>query len=161
MSQVRGQDAEFASDDRRIAEASRQIGVSPRVLRYWEQMGVVKPSRDPAGRRHFSRHDLLVMALVRELLDGSQTSISDLRLVREVAELEVSSALADPLTRLKLLFQRQAAEPYFHSLLEEKLPSPRPPGGPLPPHRLGPAEAPLPPGPTRRDGPAEGEPGLV
>jgi len=116
-------------DDRQIADASRQIGVSPRVLRYWEQLGVVKPSRDPSGRRHFSRHDLLAMALVKELLDGPNTSISDLRLVREVAELEVKAAMADPLTRLKLLFQRQAAEEGFRSLMELRLPAPqgRPP----------------------------------
>lgn len=55
------------SPDRRMAEASGEIGLSPRVPRYWERIGVVKPSRDPAGRRHFSRHDLLLIPLVREV----------------------------------------------------------------------------------------------
>lgn len=123
---------ERSSDQRLIAEASAQVGVSPRVLRYWEQLGVVRPSRDPHGRRHFSRHDLLAMTLIQELLDSTQTSISDLRLVRELAEREVEAALADPLTRLKLLFQRQAAEFRFHELIEERIPPPSRPG-PLPP----------------------------
>ncbi|MHB1639892.1 MAG: helix-turn-helix domain-containing protein [Candidatus Dormibacteria bacterium] len=124
--------------DRRIAEASLQVGVSPRVLRYWELSGVVRPSRDPAGRRHFNRHDLLAMSLIREMVETSQTSISDLRLVRELAEREVAAAMADPLTRLKLLFQRQAAEEDFHRLIEAMGPGPGPrlpgrgrlPGGP-------------------------------
>jgi len=155
MSHADQQGPESDSSDQRIAEASRQIGVSPRVLRYWEQMGVLRPSRDPAGRRHFSRHDLLVMALVQELLEDGATSISDLRLVREVAEVEVRSALENPLTRLKLLFQRQAAEPYFQALLEEKLPAP------LPPHHLGPPKPPLPLSRERRPPAPEGDPGLV
>lgn len=121
------------SDQRLIAEASTQVGVSPRVLRYWEQLGVVRPSRDPKGRRHFSRHDLLAMTLIQELLETTQASISDLRLVREVAEREVEAALSDPLTRLKLLFQRQAAEPHFHDLIEERVPGPGSPGPPPPP----------------------------
>jgi DNA-binding transcriptional MerR regulator len=113
--------------DRQIAEVSRQVGVSPRVLRYWEQSGVVKPSRDPAGRRHFNRHDLLTIALIRQLLEASETSIADLRLVRELAEREVAAAMSDPLTRLRLLFQRQAAEEGFHQLIEAMVPPERPP----------------------------------
>jgi DNA-binding transcriptional MerR regulator len=105
-----------------MAEASGEVGVSPRVLRYWERLGVIRPSRDPAGRRHFSRHDLLLMALIRETLAASESSISDLRLVRELAEREVVAAMADPLIRLKLLFSRQEAEPYFRELLDRLVP---------------------------------------
>ena len=138
---------------RLIADASREIGVSARVLRYWEQLGVVRPSRDPRGRRHFSRHDLLAMSLIQELLESTGASISDLRLLREMAEREVEAALQDPLTRLRLLFQRQAAEPQFHQLIAERLPpGPPPERDPRPPlpHRR---EPPLPPSPI---GPPEG-----
>ena len=145
------QDDDSLDQDRQrlIADASREIGVSARVLRYWEQLGVVRPSRDPRGRRHFSRHDLLAMALIQELLDSTGASISDLRLLREMAEREVEAALRDPLTRLRLLFQRQAAEPHFHRLIAERLPPRLPPErGPRPPlpHR---GEPPLPPPPLR------------
>lgn len=132
---------------RLIADASREIGVSPRVLRYWEELGVVRPSRDPRGRRHFSRHDLLAMALIRDLIEGTGASISDLRLLREVAERETAAALGDPLTRLRLLFQRQAAEPHFHQMIEDRLPPPRaarPGPGTVLTDR---AEPPLPPDP--------------
>ncbi|MHB1575963.1 MAG: MerR family transcriptional regulator [Candidatus Dormibacteria bacterium] len=135
-----GPDAD--QSDRRIAEASRQVGVSPRVLRYWEQSGVVRPSRDPAGRRHFNRHDLLAISLIRELLDSSETSISDLRLIRELAEREVTAAMADPLTRLRLLFQRQAAEEGFHRLIDAAVPQER---GPLPRPGHDPGPGPLDP----------------
>ena len=140
--------AEADQSDRQIAEASRQVGVSPRVLRYWEQSGVVKPSRDPAGRRHFSRHDLLAISLIRQLLDASETSIADLRLIRELAEREVAAAMSDPLTRLRLLFQRQAAEEGFRRLIEAMVP-PGPP--PLP----GPGRDPVGPprDPLHRPGP--------
>jgi DNA-binding transcriptional MerR regulator len=131
------------SSDRRMAEASGEIGLSPRVLRYWERIGVVKPSRDPAGRRHFSRHDLLLMALIREVVGDSHTSISDLRLVRELAEREVVAAMADPLTRLRLLFLRQEAEPYFRELMEEFVPPPHRGSGPA-----GPGGGPPGPGPA-------------
>ena len=146
-------DQEDQDRQRLIADASREIGVSARVLRYWEQLGVVRPSRDPRGRRHFSRHDLLAMALIQELLESTGASISDLRLLREMAEREVEAALQDPLTRLRLLFQRQAAEPYFHQLIAERLPPGPPPERtrrPPLPHR---GEPPLPPGPV---GPPEG-----
>ncbi len=142
-----GVDRDDQDPQRLIADASREIGVSARVLRYWEQLGVVRPSRDPRGRRHFSRHDLLAMALIQELLGSTGASISDLRLLREMAEREVEAALRDPLTRLRLLFQRQAAEPHFHRLIAERLPPPptRDQSPPLP-HR---GEPPLPPPPVR------------
>jgi DNA-binding transcriptional MerR regulator len=143
------EDQEDQDRQRLIADASREIGVSARVLRYWEQLGVVRPSRDPRGRRHFSRHDLLAMALIQELLETTGASISDLRLLREMAEREVEAALRDPLTRLRLLFQRQAAEPYFHQLIAERLPPGPPPERtrrPALPHR---GEVPLPPAPAR------------
>lgn len=66
---------------------------------------------------------------------------------------EVHWPLAHPLTWLRLLFQRQAAEPHFQSRLEDRLP--------LPPHRLGPAKAPLANSAGRRSAPPEGAPCLV
>ena len=141
-----GVDRDDQDPQRLIADASREIGVSARVLRYWEQLGVVRPSRDPRGRRHFSRHDLLAMALIQELLGSTGASISDLRLLREMAEREVEAALRDPLTRLRLLFQRQAAEPHFHRLIAERLPPPTRDQSPPLPHR---GEPPLPPPPVR------------
>jgi hypothetical protein len=84
------------------------------------------------------------MALVREVVGDSETSISDLRLVRELAEREVVAAMADPLTRLRLLFLRQEAEPYFRELMDEFVPpplhGPRPTGtgGPPRPESAGP-----------------------
>ncbi len=113
-----------AAAERRIAEASAAVGVSSRVLRYWEQLGVVRPSRGPHGRRHFTRHDLLLMTLIRSLLEDEAASIGDLRLLRETAEREVAAAASDPLLRLQLLFKRQASEALFHGLMAQQVPPP-------------------------------------
>jgi len=117
---------------RQIAEASRAIGVSPRVLRYWEELGVIRPTRGPGGRRHFTRHDLLAMALMRSLQEESGVSVGELRLLREATEREVAAAMRDPLLRLRLLFLRQAAEPRLRDLVDLHVPGPPPP--PRPPH---------------------------
>ncbi len=122
-----GPPGDDGTSDRQIAEASRSIGVSPRVLRYWEQLGVIRPSRGPGGRRHFTRHDLLAMALMRSLQEESGVSIGELSLLREASEREVAAAMRDPLLRLRLLFLRQAAEPLFHDLVDEQVPGPPPP----------------------------------
>lgn len=55
-----------------------------------------RPFRDPRGRRHFTRQDPLAVALIQELLDGSGASISDLRLLKEVAKQEAEAAFAHP-----------------------------------------------------------------
>jgi len=118
------------ASDRQIAEASEAIGVSPRVLRYWEQLGVVRPTRGPHGRRHFTRHDLLLMSLVRSLLDEEGRSIGDLRLLRVAADRSVAATATDPLLRLQLLFLRQASEALFQELMAQRVP---PPGPGVPP----------------------------
>ncbi|HVA22371.1 MAG TPA: helix-turn-helix domain-containing protein [Candidatus Micrarchaeia archaeon] len=138
-----GRDPESAAfaTDRQIAEASAAVGVSPRVVRYWEQLGVVRPTRGPHGRRHFTRHDLLLMSLIRALLDEEGASIGDLRLLREAAERQVAGAMVDPLLRVQLLFMRQAAEAPFLDLMAARIPPPLPGRGGRVDHGTGPRDA--------------------
>jgi MerR family copper efflux transcriptional regulator len=50
-----------------VGAAARRLGSSPRMLRYAEQLGLVAPSRTPAGYRAYGEQDLLAAALAQEL----------------------------------------------------------------------------------------------
>jgi len=50
-----------------IGEVSRATGVSERMLRYYEQEGLLRPERTPAGYRDYSEADVRMVASIREL----------------------------------------------------------------------------------------------
>lgn len=54
----------------RISEASAKAGVSARLLRYYEQQGLLAPSRDASGYRRYSAADLDTARHVRQLLNA-------------------------------------------------------------------------------------------
>lgn len=47
-----------------IGEVAEQLGLETHVLRHWEQMGLVAPGRDGAGRRRYVAADLVRIATV-------------------------------------------------------------------------------------------------
>jgi DNA-binding transcriptional MerR regulator len=51
-----------------IGELSRRTGVSTRVLRYYEQQGLLHPRRRPSGYREFDESDVDTVRRVRMLL---------------------------------------------------------------------------------------------
>ncbi|MGH3501623.1 MAG: MerR family transcriptional regulator, partial [Nocardioidaceae bacterium] len=54
----------------RIAEAAARTGVSARLLRYYEQQGLVRPLRDHRGWRVYGQRDLDRLDEIRTLLDA-------------------------------------------------------------------------------------------
>ena len=59
-------------------QACRLTGCTPRQLRYWDQIGLVKPSiRRTGGRpgvpRLFSFRDLVALRVIKSLLDGGMS----------------------------------------------------------------------------------------
>lgn len=54
----------------RISEASAKAGVSARLLRYYEEQGLLAPSRDASGYRRYNMADLDAARHVRQLLDA-------------------------------------------------------------------------------------------
>jgi DNA-binding transcriptional MerR regulator len=59
-------------------QASRLTGCTPRQLRYWDQIGLVKPSVQGTGGRPgvprlYSFRDLVALRVVRSLLDGGMS----------------------------------------------------------------------------------------
>lgn len=51
-----------------IGELAERTGVSPRSVRYYEQQGLLRPSRSPAGHRVFEPRDVDRVLAIQELL---------------------------------------------------------------------------------------------
>lgn len=51
----------------RIGEVSRRTGVAARMLRYYEEQGLLRPRRHPNGYRDYTDTDLALVATIRDL----------------------------------------------------------------------------------------------
>ncbi|GAA5073863.1 MerR family transcriptional regulator [Nocardia iowensis] len=60
----------------RISDLSRITGASPRMLRHYENAGVLTPQRDPNGYRHYREEDVKTVHDIRCLL-ASGLSLSE------------------------------------------------------------------------------------
>ena len=54
----------------RIAELAASTGVSPRLLRYYERVGLLRPARDERGWRDYDTADQARVAEIRELIQS-------------------------------------------------------------------------------------------
>ncbi|OHV33909.1 MULTISPECIES: MerR family transcriptional regulator [Pseudofrankia] len=52
----------------RITDAARAVGATPRALRWYEQHGLIRAARTPAGYRDYSDSDLARIRNIRTLL---------------------------------------------------------------------------------------------
>ncbi|QLH24982.1 MerR family transcriptional regulator [Streptomyces sp. Rer75] len=52
----------------RIGELSRRTGVNERLLRYYEQQGLLRPDRLPSGYRVYRESDVVTVHRIRALL---------------------------------------------------------------------------------------------
>ena len=87
------------------ASACRVVGITPRQVQYWDEIGLVKPStRAAAGRgtrRRYSFLDLVRLSVVHALLERGLTPQ---KIRRSLAALrEASPKVLDPLAALKLV----------------------------------------------------------
>ena len=59
-------DYEMGGDDRLLAipRLAERVGVTPRVLRYWEEQGLISPTREH-GRLRYSPRDVAIARLIR------------------------------------------------------------------------------------------------
>jgi len=86
-------------------QASRFTGCTAHQLRYWDRIGLVKPSVQSTGgrpgvRRLYSFRDLVALKCVRALLDGGMS----LQRVRRAYEyLRKRAGLEDHLSEVKLI----------------------------------------------------------
>lgn len=54
----------------RISEAVEQVGVPARLLRYYEEQGLLAPARNASGYRDYSETDIDMARRIRQLLDA-------------------------------------------------------------------------------------------
>ena len=148
-----------------IPRLAERTGVTARVLRYWEELGLISPTREH-GRLRFSPRDTAIARLTKRLVEAG-ASLDGLRMLKELSEREIRRAAARSderelcETALRILYQRKAfreetgmAEEHF----PEGDPEPPPPGpsGPRPP-RPGPGGGHGDPGrPPHRHSPGPG-----
>jgi DNA-binding transcriptional MerR regulator len=60
----------------RIGELSRRTGVNERLLRYYEEQGLLAPDRLPSGYRVYAESDVDLVGRIRSLLTaGLSTSV--------------------------------------------------------------------------------------
>src|SRR5437773_12207980 len=121
-----------------IPRLAEQVGVTPRVLRYWEEQQLISPTSEH-GRLRYSPRDLAIAALIRRLLDAG-TGVEGIRMLKRIAERDVrraaaagdQAALAEE--ALRILYQRKAFREET-GMDEEHYPEGRPPPPPPPPPR--------------------------
>jgi DNA-binding transcriptional MerR regulator len=136
-----------------IPRLAERIGVTPRVLRYWEEQGLISPTREH-GKLRYSPRDLAIAGLIRLLLDAG-AGVEGIRMLKRLAERDIRRAASGDETALaeealRILYQRKAFREETGTDEEHYLRG-KPP--PPPPHKP-PHKAPRGPrhGPTARGG---------
>ena len=104
----------MAGDDGLVAipRLAERVGVTPRVLRYWEEQGLISPTREH-GKLRYSPRDVAIARLTRSLL-AAGVGIEGVRMLKRIAERDIrrSSAAGDEAAlaeeALRILYQRKA-----------------------------------------------------
>jgi DNA-binding transcriptional MerR regulator len=152
-------DSEMAGDEGLVAipRLAERVGVTPRVLRYWEEQGLISPTREH-GKLRYSPRDVAIAGLIRRLL-AAGAGVEGVRMLKRMAERDIrcSSAAGDEAAlaeeALRILYQHKAFREETGMDEEhypEGKPSPPRPGKPppRPPHH-GPPHRPQGPGRPR------------
>jgi DNA-binding transcriptional MerR regulator len=129
-----------------IPRLAEQVGVTPRVLRYWEEQGLISPTREH-GKLRYSPRDVAIARLTKRLLDAG-ASVDGIRMLKDLSEREIrwgadgaDEAMLSEIA-LRVLYQRKAFREVT-GMNEEHYPDgdPKPPGhGPGRHHGPGPKE---------------------
>lgn len=131
-------DMERADRDQLMAipRLAEHIGVTPRVLRYWEEQGLISPTQEH-GNLRYSPRDLAIAGLVRRLIDAG-VGVEGVRMLKRLAEQDVRRAAASgertalAEEALRILYQRKAFREET-GMDEEHYPEGRLPPPPPPP----------------------------
>ena len=137
-------DSEGLRDEELLAipRLAQRVGVTPRVLRYWEEQGLISPTREH-GKLRYSPRDVAIAGLVRRLL-AAGAGVEGIRMLKRLAERDIrrSSGAGDETAlleeALRILYQRKAFREET-GMDEEHYPDRKPPP---PPPRGGPPHGP-------------------
>lgn len=97
-----------------IERAAELTSMTPRVLRYMENEGVITPRRTASGYRLYDYDDLLALALLAVLQGSFGISTQELRFLRRLSEdrsLAVAVRTLGRLTRRALYIEPAILEP--------------------------------------------------
>jgi DNA-binding transcriptional MerR regulator len=130
-----------------IPRLAERVGVTPRVLRYWEEQQLISPTREH-GKLRYSPRDLAIAALIRILLEAG-VGVEGIRMLKRLAERDIRRAAGDQAAlaeeALRILYQRKAFAEETGTGEEHYLqPKPEPPHRPPPPDRPPPPRGPRP-----------------
>src|ERR671929_1310388 len=89
----------------RVGEVAERLGVSPRTIKYYEELGLVEPeTRSPGGFRLYGEEDVLRLERILRMkgMGYSLAAIRELLAVRDAArEADKATILATGAERLK------------------------------------------------------------
>lgn len=115
----------------RIGEVAKLTGLTTRTLRYWEELGLLRPSgRRESGERFYSSEDMARISRIRDLQDLLGFSLAEVRAVLDTADVEVldrvrsefrSGKPPPPARQRKLLDEAIAANDRLLHRLDETL----------------------------------------
>ena len=75
----------------RIQEAAAEIGITARAIRYYEEVGLLKPAaRSDGDYRLFDANDLQRLQTIRALRDGAGFSLAEIAVLLEDQEARVA-----------------------------------------------------------------------
>ena len=74
----------------RIGEVAKLTALTTRTLRYWEEMGLVRPSSHGSnGARHYTATDMARVTRIRDLQNLLGFSLAEFRVVLDTEEVDV------------------------------------------------------------------------
>ena len=93
----------------RIGEIAERLGLSPRSIRYYEELGLIKPARSEGGFRIYTEHDMNVIRMVLRFKDLGMT-LEEIRALVGPREHAVDSATLKSLRDALMLRRREFEE---------------------------------------------------
>ncbi len=114
----------------RIGEVAKLTGLTTRTLRYWEELGLVRPSDHGAGGdRHYTAADMTRVTRIRDLQKLLGFSLAEVRVVLDTEEVDVldrvksefKSGDPSPGRRRELLEEAIAANDQLLARLDDTL----------------------------------------
>jgi len=113
-----------------IPRIADHLGVTPRVVRYWEERGLISPTREH-GKLRYSPRDMAMAALTKRMIDAG-VGVEAIRMLKDLSEREIrrvagtGDELALVEVALRILYQRKAFREET-GMDEEHYPEGRPP----------------------------------
>lgn len=111
----------------RIQEVAQETGLTSRSIRYYEELGLLRPAaRSEGAYRLYDASDLEQLRFIKGLRDDAGLSLADIGLVLEDEESRRRTRAAlkvteDPAERRQILLERLASIEGLHELLTAKV----------------------------------------